>query len=186
MTVVKGKGKLSGGAEPLNGGGERLQRVLVVDDNSAIHLDIRKILSPSDTALDDIEAALFGDEPVAKERIVFEVDCAFDGPAGLEMVQQAVRESRPYGLAFIDLHMPPGWDGLETISRIWQVDSDIQIVLCTALLDCSWNEVVARLGRSEGLAILKKPFEPGEVLHLADAMTDNWWSHRKVRHRLSP
>ena len=180
------KGKLSDRAKPLNGGGERSQRVLVIDDNSAIHQDIRKILSPSDTALDEIEAALFGDEPAATDRIVFEVDCAFHGQAGLEMVQQAARESRPYGLVFVDLHMPPGWDGIETISRIWQVDSDIQIVLCTALLDCSWNEVVARLGRSEGLAILKKPFEPGEVLHLADAMTDNWRSHRKVPHSLPP
>jgi DNA-binding NtrC family response regulator len=97
------------------------------------------------------------------------------------MVQQAVRESRPYGLAFVELHLAPGWDGLETISRIWRVDPDIQIVLFTALLDRSWEEVVAQLGRSEGLAILKKPFEPAEVLQLADAMTDNWRSRREAR-----
>jgi CheY-like chemotaxis protein len=178
---MKGTGKSNAMAQARNGGRERIHRVLVIDDTVAIHEDIRKILVTSDTVLEDIEAALFGDKPVAKERNSFEIDSAARGQTGLEMVQQAVRESRPYGLAFVELHLAPGWDGLETISRIWRVDPDIQIVLFTALLDRSWEEVVAQLGRSEGLAILKKPFEPAEVLQLADAMTDNWRSRREAR-----
>jgi CheY-like chemotaxis protein len=157
---------------------ERIRRVLVIDDNRAIPQDIRKILARQDSVLDDIEAALFGGESCTPAQSIFEIDSCLQGEAGVEMVRRAALERRPYGLAFVDLHMPPGWDGLETIARIWQVDPEIQIVLWAALLDCSWDEVVARLGRSEGLAILKKPFEAAEVQQLANTMTDNWRSRR--------
>ena len=151
----------------------RIHRALVVDDNAAIHEDFRKILARRDDGLEDIEADLFGEEQTTAARDTFEIDSALQGQEGLEMVQRAILELRPYELAFVDLHMPPGLDGIETIAGIWRMDSEIQVVLCAACMKYTWDEVVLKLGRSDGLAILKKPFEPDAVLRLAKIAIEN-------------
>src|ERR1043165_1383984 len=96
----------------------RNNRVLVIDDNPAIHADVRKILCPqiSDTAatLDVLEAELLGSGPASgRAKASFEVDSAHQGREGLELVQKAVAAGRPYAMAFVDVRMPPGWDGVE-------------------------------------------------------------------------
>jgi len=70
--------------------------------------------------------------------------------------------------------MPPGWDGLETIEHIWKTDPYIQIVICTAYSDYSWEEITKRLGKSENLLMLKKPFDSAEVAQLASSLTEKW------------
>jgi light-regulated signal transduction histidine kinase (bacteriophytochrome) len=72
------------------------------------------------------------------------------------------------------MRMPPGWDGLKTIEHIWKIDSNVQIVICTAYSDYSWGEITERLGKSENLLILKKPFDSAEVAQLASALTEKW------------
>src|ERR1035438_9459894 len=91
-------------------------RILVIDDNKAIHDDMRKILLgevDSQERLQDDEAILFGLEPVRVTR--FEIDSAYQGQEGLAKLEQSMAEGRPYSLAFVDVRMPPGWDGVETI-----------------------------------------------------------------------
>ena len=148
-------------------------RILIVDDNRAIHEDFQKILgagAPTDDALTETEAALFGVAPPRVPRMVFNLDSAFQGEEGLAMVEAALREGRPYALAFVDGRMPPGWDGVETISRLWNAAPELQVVLCTAYSDHSWDEITRRLGRSDGLVILKKPFDNVEAFQLAYAL----------------
>ena len=77
-------------------------------------------------------------------------------------------------MAFLDVRMPPGWDGIETATRIWQQDPHLQIVLCTAYSDYSWEDMRARLGRTDRFVILKKPFDNVEALQLAEALTEKW------------
>ena len=101
------------------------------------------------------------------------------------MVQRVVAEGRPYAMAFVDVRMPPGWDGVETIARIWQVDPEMQIVICTAYSDYSWEEMVKKLGKSDKLVILKKPFDNIEALQLAAALTEKWNLARQARSQLT-
>jgi signal transduction histidine kinase len=77
-------------------------------------------------------------------------------------------------MAFVDMRMPPGWDGVETIERLWQVDPRLQVVICTAYSDTSWEEVLDRLDARDRLLILKKPFDNIEVRQLASALTAKW------------
>ena len=147
-------------------------KVLVVDDNAAIHEDFRKILKPADIEMDSCEAALFGNGAPVDKQNDFEVDSAFQGQDGLAAVAEAVRIGRPYAVAFVDIRMPPGWDGVETTSQLWQADPDLQVVLCSAFSDYSWEKMIARLGTSDRLIILKKPFENIEVLQLAHVLTE--------------
>ena len=92
---------------------EKNLRILVVDDNHAIHEDFRKILCagpPRDSALEQAESLLFdaGAKPAAPRRLVFEVDSAFQGQEGLEKARLAKESGRPYAMAFVDVRMPPG------------------------------------------------------------------------------
>jgi two-component system, cell cycle sensor histidine kinase and response regulator CckA len=167
---------------------DKNRRVLVMDDNPAIHDDFRKILSPataSAVALTAKEMALFGESPGASSPTQFEVDSACQGQEGLLLVKKALEAGLPYALAFVDVRMPPGWDGVETTQRILEIDPDLQIVLCTAHADFSWEEMFRKLGHRDGLLILKKPFESIEALQLAHALTEKWWLRQQSRGKMA-
>jgi len=158
------------------GAGNKNLRILVVDDNLAIHEDFRKILATT-TASDELEqagASLFDEEPVALHGESFDLCFADQGEQGFRMVEQAVTAGKPYALAFVDMRMPPGWDGVETIEHIWKVDHEIQVVICTAFSDHPWHRIAARLGKSDRLLILRKPFDAVEVEQLASSLTHKW------------
>jgi diguanylate cyclase (GGDEF)-like protein len=160
------------------------RRILTIDDNDAIHNDFRKILvgAPEAKSLSAAKAALFGDAlPASKGPARFEVDSALQGAEGLEKLQQAIRDERPYSVAFVDMRMPPGWDGLQTIQRLWEVDPNLQVVICTAYSDYSWEEIFSKLGLTDRLLILKKPFDPAEVLQLASALAEKWSLRRAAK-----
>jgi len=156
-------------------------RLLIVDDTEAIHDDLKKILSPEEPGFDlsEDEALLFGatNSPGA----VFDIDSAFQGQDGLECILQARREDRPYALAFVDVRMPPGWDGIETIEHLWKADPDLQVVICTAHSDYNWSDISRRLGVSDNLVVLKKPFDIIEVSQLAHALTAKWTAMHQAR-----
>lgn len=163
-----------------------VRRIIVIDDNRAIHDDFRKILVDDrrDQAVDALEASLFGDPQPGADRRAYEVDFADQGAIGFEKVSDAARRGDPFELAFVDMRMPPGWDGVETIEHLWQVDPDLQVVICTAYSDLSWADITARLGSSDRLLILKKPFDTAEVCQMALALTEKWRLGRAARMRL--
>ncbi len=163
------------------------RRVLVIDDNERIHEDIRKILCPQQesSSLDEAERALFGDDAVeAKSFEPFDVDFANCGEDGFALVQKSLDDEGPYALAIIDMRMPPGWDGLETIKHIWAVENEIQIVICTAFTDRSWQDITSELEAADRLLILKKPFETIEVLQMASSLSEKWRLARRARSQI--
>jgi diguanylate cyclase len=159
-------------------------RILIIDDNAQIHDDFRKILATSDNgdaALAADECALFGAAAATRSRPSFELAFALQGEEGLERVRTALAAGRHYAMAFVDMRMPPGWDGLETIERLWAVDPDLQIAICSAQSDYDWMDVIARLGHADKLLIIKKPFEIIEIIQCASALTRKWQNERIVR-----
>jgi two-component system sensor histidine kinase/response regulator len=162
-------------------------RILIVDDNPAIHEDFKKIFSGAknnDAGLEEVEAALFGEPTAADSEYDFSLDSAFQGQEGLDLIRKALEKEAPYSMAFIDVRMPPGWDGIETISRIWKEYPELQVVVCTAYSDYSWSDMVKKLGQSDRLLILKKPFDNIEVLQLACALTEKWRLYRQAKAKL--
>ena len=151
--------------------------ILVIDDTLAIHEDFRKILAPTDDRSPEVDAMaldLFGPGNQRCKGKTFSVDFACQGELGLASVVEALSADRPYAVAFVDMRMPPGWDGIETVRRLWAVDPRLQIVICTAYSDFSWSSVIEQLGGADNLIILKKPFDKIEVLQLARALTEKW------------
>ncbi len=164
----------------------RNERILIIDDNPAIHEDFRKILTRNkglSTQWQDAKAALFDEPTQSSDEAAFELDSAFQGKEGLEKVQNALAAGKPYALAFVDVRMPPGWDGVETITHLWEAYPELQVVICTAYSDYSWEQIFKQLGRSDSLVILKKPFDNIEVLQLAHALTEKWVLLQKAKVR---
>ncbi|MCH7868388.1 MAG: PilZ domain-containing protein [Myxococcales bacterium] len=152
------------------------RRILVVDDRQEIHSDFRRLLMPK-VESDEFAQLLSLDSNESSPRhheIRFEVDSALQGPIALQMVQSAVVEERPYAVAFVDMSMSPGWDGLETVQRIWQVDPMLQIVFCAAFFDHSHERLLNELGRMDQFLILQKPFGTAELVQLACSLSERW------------
>lgn len=159
-------------------------RILLIDDNPEIHKDFIKILMDNDQEAasdnaDILGAQIFGEEYHSKNTPnlsipKFQIDSALQGVDGIKMVEKAKSINEKYALAFIDIRMPPGIDGIETIKNIWQIDSDIQVVICTAYSDYTWHDTVNYLGITDNLLILKKPFDYMAVRQLTCALTKKW------------
>jgi diguanylate cyclase (GGDEF)-like protein len=159
------------------------RRILIIDDQQAIHDDYRKIICPSSrprlAALTGVESQLFGDVISDIEAAdLYEVDSAYQGRDALALVEKSLAAGRPYAVAFVDIRMPPGWDGIHTVREIWSVDPEILVVLCSAYSDYSWEEIVDQLGRTDRFLILRKPFENVEVRQCAAALTERWMISR--------
>ena len=157
-------------------------RVLVVDDNPSIHRDFELVLleNAEDADLEADERQMYGQAAApAVLKPAYTVDHALSGIEGVEKVKQALAEERPYQLAFVDIRMP-GLDGVETIQRIWERDSRIQVVICTAFSDYSWEDLVRRWGQTDNLLVLKKPFDNIEVTLLASTLTEKWFLARRA------
>ncbi len=152
-----------------------LQHLLVIDDNEAIHADFAKIFlrRERDEDLAALDAELFGEEAsLESDMPEYELSFASQGCDGYDLLRQAAESGKRYGAAFVDMRMPPGWDGVETIEHLWQVDPDLQVVICTAFSDHSWDTIAERLGRTDKLLILKKPFDEIEVVQLATSLCE--------------
>jgi diguanylate cyclase len=161
--------------------------ILVIDDNPDIHQDFLKILKPASfeqDKLSNLEETIFGDTKKKNFKMpLFKIDTALQGEEGIKKVIQANAENNPYVLAFVDIRMPPGLDGIETIKRIWEIEPDMQIVICTAYSDYSWEDTVAHLGQKDNLLIIKKPFDYTAVQQLTCALTVKWQLLQDVRNQ---
>ncbi|KAI9463085.1 histidine kinase-like ATPase [Russula earlei] len=154
--------------------------VLVIDDEEMVRDNIAEILTPPQRhpQLDSMNKAasiLFDKpEPVLSSKSsnipLFTVDKAANGPEGLEMVKTAIANNQPYAVIFLDMRMP-GWDGLETATRIRQYDNKAEIIFVTAYSDRSIDEIVAKAGRNVGYHC--KPYATEEIVQIATkAVTD--------------
>jgi len=162
-------------------------RVLVVDDNPSIHDDFRKILSSEDRvadALDALDEALFASQ-TARLDLRLHVDTALQGEEALQRVIEARAQGRPYALAFIDIRMPPGWNGVDTAAKLLQQDPHLQLVLCSAHSDYRWEDIVTALGGTDRVLILKKPFSMLEVQQLAYSLLMKWRLVREAERQRS-
>ena len=162
-------------------------RILIIDDNASIHEDFRKILGQEqdrNAGLDLVKAKVLGEDTAASPHSGFVIDSAYQGQEGLAMARRAAEEGNPYALAFVDVRMPPGWDGIETISQLWKCCPELQVVVCSAYSDYSWEDMIHQLGHSPNLVVLQKPFDNIEALQLAHALTEKWRLNRKVQSQL--
>jgi two-component system, sensor histidine kinase and response regulator len=175
------------------------RRVLVIDDNPQIHEDFRKVLLGSAerdakaqaqlAQLDTLKNSLFGEslarEPASAGEFRFELENAARGQDGLAMAVKGLKEGRPFAVAFVDMRMPNGWDGVQTIEELFKVDDHLQVVICTAYADHSWEQITRQLGNGDRVMVLKKPFDNIEVRLVARSLTEKWNLAAEARRQLA-
>lgn len=168
---------------------EQKHRILVADDNESIHEDFEKILkqqSHSVKKIPSFEEHFLGDKGHSVDRSLealsnFQLDHAYQGDEALEMVREASQEGLPYSLIFMDIRMPPGYNGITTVSKIWKEYPDIEVVLCTAHSEYTLNDVISQLGMTDQLMFIRKPFDTVSVVQMALALTHKCYLHRKSK-----
>ncbi|MGD1085884.1 MAG: ATP-binding protein [Verrucomicrobiota bacterium] len=164
-----------------------LYRTLVIDDDVCIHKIFGSMLSPALIQPPPVNPLGAAAADAAHPRAtfpVFEIDSAFSGEQGLAYVQKALAEKRPYAMAFVDMRMTTGWDGIQTIGEIWKECSDLQIIICTAHTDFTWHDIIKQFGHTDRLLVLKKPFEVMDVRQLAYALAEKWNLFNQARSHL--
>ncbi|MDD3117758.1 MAG: ATP-binding protein [Victivallales bacterium] len=160
-------------------------RILVIDDDENVRQNFREILEPHDnrqdnsTQLRDTAAVLFNSAPQpsagrlrrSSATFDFELDEAPNGKQGFQMVEQALRENRPYAAIFVDMRMP-GWDGLETVRHLREIDAEAEIIFVTAYSDHSLDEIVTSVGTN--ISYHCKPFSTAEIEQIATKSVYEW------------
>jgi CheY-like chemotaxis protein len=164
------------------------RHILVCDDTPSIHDDFVKILSPPPKprqSLASLMATLRDEkspEPtVATAEIIYELEHAYQGREALERVEQATKAGRAFALAFVDVRMPPGWDGIETIKHLWECDPFLEVVICTAYSDYTWESILDQLGTTDRLQFLRKPVDFVSVKQMGLSLTTKWNLGRRSR-----
>jgi CheY-like chemotaxis protein len=138
-------------------GGGAAQRILIVDDDVAIHRIIEKVLTVGLNRADPE-----GLVRVADEAKPYALTFAKSGQEAVTLAERAQRLGTPFGVALVDIRMP-GWDGIETVTRLYRIEPALQVAICSAYMDYSWQEILDRLQRP-GLRQLRKPWTSGQML----------------------
>ena len=165
----------------------------MIDDQSEIHETFARIFQSQrseDQDLNDFEARFLSDEAAEAsspqhDTPRFSITHAKSGEEGVHLALQSVSEENRFAVAFVDMRMPNGMDGLETTERLWKVDPRLQIVICTAYSDHSWDQVLDRLGYNDRLLLLRKPFAQDEARQMALALSEKWLLEAHQKQKLS-
>lgn len=161
---------------------DRNRRILVVDDDSATHEYFSRILGRIEDSQDSGRSDSFGSR--VQVNTAFDLEFACHGEDGLEKLSAALIQGEPYAMAFIDVRMPSGRDGLETAVKMWEVYPDLQIVMCTPYSDYAWDDQLRKVEKSDRVVILKKPFDRAEAVQMACALTAKWSLSQQVKRKV--
>lgn len=156
------------------------KKIIVIDDDLDIWEAYRAILAPQ-----ELEGKFSAQKKMAElmekagdaslpEQEHFDVSFASQGQEGFQLVAKALQEDKPFAIAFIDVRMPPGWDGLETAVQIRAIDPDIEIVIVTAYADRSREEIAQAVSPPHKLLYLRKPFDLDELKQIALSLCEKW------------
>jgi two-component system response regulator AtoC len=150
-------------------------RVLVVDDEENIHQDLDEMLKPglSSATTDDMVKA-FGSHADKTFLPNFEMLHAKSGKEAYDKVKESLEDNDPIAVAYVDMRMPPGWDGAETIRKIREIDKNIEIVIMTAYTDKLLSEIIHDMELLDKLLYIKKPFAREEIQQMTISLVEKW------------
>ncbi len=152
-------------------------RILVADDEQPILKGYQQVLT-QDQETDLLEAELFGPQECSDALPSFDVCYCQQGQEVITAVRQAREDNRPFAVAFLDVRMPPGIDGVEVAKQIRALDPQLNIVIVTGYSDVHPTEIARQVPPVEKLYYLAKPFHALEVQQFATALTDKWKTER--------
>ncbi|MBW1901275.1 MAG: hypothetical protein JRJ20_06520 [Deltaproteobacteria bacterium] len=104
----------------------------------------------------------------------FDLTLCHQGNEAVEVVKQSLEENQPFAVAFLDVRMPPGPDGIWTAEHIRELDPNIVLVIVTGYADVDPKEISMRVPPVQKLFYIQKPFHPQEIYQLSSALAAKW------------
>jgi diguanylate cyclase (GGDEF)-like protein len=163
-------------------------RILVADDESAVLDAYRTVLEgkklSGNTAVTDLKSKLFGGagtETTPSDVSAFDVIYTQGAEEAVQAVSDSIKGNERFAVAFIDMRMPPGPDGVWAATEIRALDSQIDIVLSTAYSDVDPSELSRQVPPVSKIFYVQKPFHPHEVRQLAIALGQKWSAEKKIQ-----
>lgn len=162
-------------------------RILAVDDEQAILDEFQEILCPTADSgqpkhkLENLDTKLFGETCPSSPVISLDLVLCRQGDEAVEKVRVAVEENKPFAVAFLDVRMPPGHDGVWTAEHIRTLDPNIQIVVVTAYSDVDPLDISCRVSPTDKLLYIQKPFHPHEIRQFASALATKWLEEAQLQ-----
>ncbi|HWG67797.1 MAG TPA: EAL domain-containing protein [Steroidobacteraceae bacterium] len=167
-------------------------RVLIADDEAEVRDAYRQILLQADTSgetamFHNLRDRLFSKQAAdAASRNSAPGETEFapvfcDGAeAAVAAVRAALAADDPFAVAFLDMRMPPGPDGVWAAARIRELDPAIEIVVCTAYSDVDPRDIGGMVPPEEKLSYLQKPFHPHEIRQMTISLASKWRSEHRI------
>lgn len=177
------------------------RKIIVVDDQQDLREQLAKLLRKagkkdgSNSLVEQMRKRLLGNKEKSKEEskeegkgfpedtTLYIVDTAGQGEEALDMIVEANKNNDPYSVMFLDMRMPPGWDGLKTAIKVREIDRNIEIVIMTAYADYDQAKIVEQVGMPEKLLYIKKPFQAEEIYQLALSLTEKYSLEHTAKER---
>ncbi|HIJ23165.1 MAG: response regulator [Gammaproteobacteria bacterium] len=145
--------------------------LLLIDDEESIYESVKLYLEPPE--LEDDPFAFLDDEPESEPEpeedsggIVCKVHWVPAGTQGLQMVEEAIT---PFDLILVDMNMPPGWNGVQTIEQIRAIDPKVPIALVTA--NMSADQTIQTMLTEHTVRLFHKPYSKTQLYALVEEMT---------------
>ncbi len=151
--------------------------ILAVDDDPAI-LEIYKDI------LESVPARKAAEEAAGRQGAeipCFETVCRSQALEAVDEVRRAAAQGDSYSAVFLDVNMPPGPDGIWAAEQILRLDPAANIVLVTGYIGSELGRLPQRLGFSDRLLFLQKPFHPQEIVQFGSALSAKWRAERQVQ-----
>jgi len=162
-------------------------RILVADDEQASLELFEQLLSPNETGnaasseLDKLSERLFGNDSQKEKPTIIDLLTCQSGNQAVEAVKNSLEQDRPFAMAFLDVRMPPGPDGVRTAEKIRKMDPNIEIVIVTAYSDIKPRDIARKVPPSHKLLYIQKPFHPHEIIQFASSLGAKWQMEKKLR-----
>ncbi len=151
------------------------KRILIVDDDKNVWNAYKSVLAPeeqnSKTMLESLLDETLDDAKDNNQSVAYTLTFMSQGEEACRHIEEQKKQQQFYSIAFIDVRMPPGWDGITTAQKMTAIDKEIEIVIVTAYTDISRENIVKKIGRPEKLLYLRKPFDGEELSQIALQLT---------------
>ena len=153
-------------------------RVLIVDDQDEIHIDFEEILGKGNrqTASDDLADVFLPSDSGGNAKYLpsFELTHASSGDEAYQIVKTSQESNQPFAVAYVDIRMPPGMDGVETIRQIRAFEKNLEIVIMTAYTDKPLHEIVTNMELLHKLLYIRKPVAREEIQQITFSLVEKW------------
>ncbi len=155
------------------------KKVLIIDDDTRILQVYQDILTPEKPMCTDLESLITGKNKSNQKRMEFEIATASQGESGVQVAKAAKENGSPFQVAFVDMRMPPGEDGLATARELRRLDDNIYIVIVTAYADRSIDDLQKTI--QHDIMLIRKPFNNEEIYQMARNLCNSWHRDQELQ-----